>query len=90
MAIGDGNQENDPIIIIGPFKSCQCDTFSYDGAFKLLQLIERVKDWARESYWPWYCEAIVEPVKMVKGQPMAQKDKADENMDAEERETWEN
>ena len=50
MAIGDGNQETDRIIIIGPFETCRCTTNTYYGAFKLLQLMERVKDWARKVY----------------------------------------
>ena len=89
MAIGEGNNEADPIIIVGPFRTCQCDTLTYFGAFRLLQLVERVKDWAREVYWPWYCGAVIEPLKSVKCQPIAQGEKADEAVDAEEREALE-
>ena len=89
MAIGEGNNEADPIIIVGPLRTCQCDTISYYGAFRLLQLVEKVKDWAREVYWPWYCDAVIEPLKLAKGQPIAQGEKADEAVDAEEREALE-
>ena len=89
MAIGDGNQESDPIIIIGPFETCRCTTNSYFGAFRLLQLIERVKDWARERYWPWYCGAVIEPLKLVQDQPMTQEERAAEAADVEEREELE-
>ena len=89
MAIGDGNQETDPITIIGPFETCRCTTNSYFGAFRLLQLVERVKDWAREAYWPWYCEAVIEPLKLVQDQPMTQEESAAEAADVEEREALE-
>ena len=89
MAIGDGILEGDPIIILGPFEDCQCETLSYVGAFKLLQLIERVKDWARDSYWPWYQDKIIEPLKLGQGRPVTQEEKADERMDDEEREELE-
>ena len=52
MAIRDGNLEEDKIIILSPLRDYQCDTLSYVRAFRLLQLIERVKDWAWPSYWP--------------------------------------
>ena len=89
MAIGDGNQETDPILILGPFETCRCTTNSYFGAFKLLQLIERVKDWAREKYWPWYCEVVIEPLKLVQDQPMTQEESTAEAADVEEREQLE-
>ena len=89
MAIGSGNQETDPIIIVGPFDTCRCTTNSYFGPFKLLQLIERVKDRAREAYWPWYCEAVIEPLKLVQGQLMTQEESAAEAADVEEREELE-
>lgn len=84
MAVGDGNHETDPIHIIGPFPASHCETKSHFGAFKLLQLMERVKDWAREEYWPWYCKAIVEPLKLVQGQPMTQEESAAEAADGAE------
>ena len=86
MAIGDGNNEADPIIIVGPFRTCQCDSLTYFGAFRLLQLVERIKDWARDVYWPWYCEAVIEPLKLMKGQPIPQQERTEEEMDTEERE----
>ena len=89
MAIGDGNQETDRIIIISPFETCRCTTNTYYGAFKLLQLMERVKDWAREVYWPWYCEAVIEPLKLVASMPITEEEKAAEAADIEEREEME-
>ena len=89
MAIGDGNYETDPIKIFGPFETCRCTTNSYFEAFKLLQLIERLKNWAREAYWPWYCETIIEPLKLVQGQPMTQEESAAEAVDVAEREELE-
>ena len=89
MAIGEGNEATDPVLIIGPFRECQCDTTSFFGVFKLLQLMERVKDWARDVYWPWYCETVIEPLKLLKGQPRTQEEKADETVDKAEREELE-
>ena len=89
MAVGNGNQETDPIIIIGPFASCHCDTTTYFGVFNLLQLIERIKKWARERYWPWYCQVVVEPLKLVQDLPTTQEESAAEAMDVAEREELE-
>lgn len=89
MAIGNGNQETDPIFILSPFETCQCKTTNYIGAFKLLQLIKRVKDWAREEYWPWYCQVVVKPLKLVQGLPITQEESAAEAMDIAEREELE-
>lgn len=30
--------------------------------FKLLRLIERLKSWAREIYWPWLKMEILDPL----------------------------
>ena len=76
MAMGNSNQETDPVAVIGPFETFRCTINSYFGAFKLLQLIERVKDWVRDVYWPWYCKTIIEPLKIVQGRPMTQEESA--------------
>ena len=89
MALGDGNGEADPITILGPFPTCQCITRNYPGAFGLLRLMEKIKDWAREVYWPWYCEAVIEPLKLVKDQPLTQEEETDKAVDVEEREALE-
>ena len=89
MAIGNCNQEADSITIIGPCTECNCSTLSYFGVFKLLQLMEKIKDWAREVYWPWYCKVVVEPLKLAKGQPLTQEEENDTAVDVEEREALE-
>lgn len=59
MAVGLGNRPKDEISVFGPLEGCAVDTRSPFGAFKLLRLMERVKDWARHVYWPWYCRVVV-------------------------------
>lgn len=65
--IGKGNEEKDPIFAVGPIHTCTCDTSTYFGTFKLMRLIERVTQWARETYWPWYCKTVIEPLKSLGG-----------------------
>ena len=54
-----------PILVYGPISACSCDTSSYFGIFKVLRLIERIKAWAQEKYWPWYCKAVIEKTKLA-------------------------
>ena len=63
MAVGFGDTAKDRIVVFGPVSSCTIDTSNYFGAFKLLRLIERVKEWARDKYWVWYCENVLETLK---------------------------
>ena len=86
VAIGEGNKEEDGILILGPIRSCHCTTAGYADAFKLLQLIERVKDWARTVYWPWYKEIIVEPLKLLKGLPVSNEERVERAIDEAEKE----
>ena len=78
VAFGDGNKEGDPVIILGPIQSMHCYMLTYFGTFKLLQLLERVKDWAREVCWPWYRERVIEPLKLVKDRPRTAEEAAAE------------
>ena len=86
IAFGHGNNEDDDIIILGPLEQCQCQLLSDFGVFKLLRLIERVKDWARETYWPWYCDRVIEPLKLIYGRPLPAEKEMAEAEDREERE----
>lgn len=52
ITVGMGNEWQDEIGIYGPIKACNVDTSGYLGVFKLLRLTERIKLWARETYWP--------------------------------------
>ena len=63
MAIGRGNSSDDEISIIGPLHSYTADTASFVGVFKLLRLMEDIKQWAGERYWPWYLINILDPLK---------------------------
>jgi hypothetical protein len=66
MAFGDGNSMNDKISIIGPVPGCNVTTETYYDSFKLLRLEERIKTWARETYWPWFRDALLKPLKTAK------------------------
>ena len=66
-ATGKGARAGDKIYILGP--RCACDTFDDHGTFRLLQLQERVKDWARSEMWPWYCRHVID--QMIKKQALA-------------------
>lgn len=63
MAVGDGNKSGDDILIFGPIPLCSVTTNNYFGTFKLLRLLERVKEWARRTYWPWFCDAVMKPLR---------------------------
>ncbi|KAL9098026.1 MAG: hypothetical protein Q9163_006229 [Psora crenata] len=63
MALGKGIEEASEINIFGPFRTCAVDTRTYFSVFKLLRINERIKLWAREQYWPWFCEAVLDPLK---------------------------
>lgn len=86
VAVGQGNEEEDGILILGPIKSCECSSKGYVETFRLLQLLERVKEWARTEYWPWYLEVVVEPLKLLKGQPVSNEERVESAMDQAEKE----
>ena len=67
VAIGDGNEAGDRIGIFGPIRDCILGTYGYYGVFKLLRIVERIKQWAREKYWPWFCRTVIEPCKGMGG-----------------------
>ena len=87
VAYGDGNDERDDVFVVGPFALCQCQLNNDFGVFKLLRLIDRVKHWGREYYWPWYCDTIIEPLKSIKGEPPTDAEKTAEEEDRQERES---
>lgn len=60
IAYGEGNKKTDKIYIYGPIDSCEISTRNYFEAFKLLRLMERVKKWARETFWEWYVRAVLD------------------------------
>ena len=78
VAFGEGNGEEDPIAILGPIDQLQCEMLTYHGTFRLLQLMERFRDWARNTYWPWYCKRIVEPLKLTMNQSATEVEASEE------------
>ena len=66
-AAGIGNGAKDPIWVFGPMLGCTIETMSWLGAFKLLQLVERVKEWTRDVYWPWFCKEVMAPLTVDRG-----------------------
>ena len=66
-AAGMGNGVKDPIRVFGPILGCTIETRSWLGAFKLLQLIERVKEWMRDVYWPWFYKEVMAPLRFDRG-----------------------
>ena len=69
MAIGRGNKAEDEISIIGPLQGYTVDTTGFLGAFKLLRLMENIKQWAKEQYWSWYVKTIIDPLKGLTKSP---------------------
>ena len=63
VAYGHGNNTTDDIYILGPLPGLNIGTSSYLDAFRLLQFDERVKNWAKHTYWPWFRDRIMEPLK---------------------------
>lgn len=86
IAFGVSNKFHDEIHILGPVEALSCSISSWHNTFKLLQLEERIKDWARRVYWPWYCRAIIDPLKRVIDLPKTQEEVLDEAQDDAERE----
>ena len=63
IAYGQGNKETDDVYILGPLPRLNIGTQSYLEAFRLLKFDERVKNWAKSTYWPWFRDRIMEPLK---------------------------
>lgn len=87
IAFGDGNNEEDPVIILGPMRPLLCQMLTYFDVFKLLRLIERVKYWARTTYWPWYYSSVIKSLKLIKGLPPTEAETKAEAEDTAERES---
>ena len=66
-AVGMGNGLKDPIWVFGPMLGCTIETRTWLGAFKLLQLIERVKKWTRDVYWPWFYKEVMTLLRVNRG-----------------------
>ena len=49
IAYGEGNGVGDPVRILGPLDGGAVSTRGLVGVFKLLQLVERIKKWARDT-----------------------------------------
>ncbi len=62
-AVGVGNTLVSPIHIFGPLPGCSCSTSNHEEIFKLLRIVAQVKTWAKEDYWPWFKERVLEPMK---------------------------
>ena len=63
VAYGHGNKTTDDIYILGPPPGLNLGTSSYLEAFRLLQFDKRVKKWAKDTYWPWFRDKIMDPLK---------------------------
>ena len=63
IAIGNGNRAGDPVYMLGPVLQCDYHENSIVGVFRLLRLQERIKDWVKATFWPWYCQTILNPVR---------------------------
>ena len=87
IAFGDGNNEEDPVIILGPMRPLLCQMVTYFDVFKLLRLIERMKHWARTIYWPLYYSSVIKPLKLINGLPPTEAEIIAEAEDTEERES---
>lgn len=66
VAFGEGNGMNDKLSIVGPVPGCNVTTETHYDSFKLLRLEERIKTWARDTYWPWFRDALLKPLKASK------------------------
>ena len=86
MAVGNGNREEDSVLVLGPFPTCYCNTSTSIGAFRLLRLMERVKVWARATYWIWLKNVVIEPLKGMKGLPLTVEEVTEEAVDASDQE----
>ena len=45
--------------IFGPIGSISADTSSYYGVFKLMDMIEKMKEYGKQTYWPWLLEDVL-------------------------------
>lgn len=67
VALGKGNEAADEVCMYGPVRGATCPSYDFVGVFKLLRLCERIKDWTRDEYWPWFCKKVLDPLKGVSG-----------------------
>lgn len=52
-------------IIIGPFASL--NTWNYTGIFGILALLQRIRAYGQEIYWPWLEARLLKPLQERKG-----------------------
>lgn len=84
IAFGIGNNAGDPIQILGPLDTLDCSTTSWLGKFRLLQLLERIEEWARDTCWNEYCDVVLPGLK---AQPMSREEAREEQADVWEAES---
>lgn len=59
--------------VYGPFSILEVSTKDIAGSFKLLRLMERVKAYGRDIYWPWIEKYLLEPlVSGRQNEPLAE------------------
>ncbi|KAE8153589.1 hypothetical protein BDV25DRAFT_21724 [Aspergillus avenaceus] len=51
----------DRIYVDGPIESLGASTRTYYGIFKLVDLVQRLSEYARDVYWPWMRSEILNP-----------------------------
>ena len=49
------------------------------GCSSCLRLCERIKDWARDELWPWFCNKVLDPLNGVSGIDDGDRDKDEES-----------
>lgn len=63
VACGVGDDPGDTIRIFGPVRNIPNKTESLIDVFEMLQLMERIKQWVREEYWPWFRDHVMQALK---------------------------
>ncbi|KAK5019301.1 hypothetical protein LTR39_000457 [Cryomyces antarcticus] len=53
------HEGQDRVYVEGPIETLAVSTRSYYGIFKLLDLINRVKEFAERVYWPWLRDEVL-------------------------------
>jgi len=61
VAFGESDEETAPIVILGPMNiDNKGSTSDLLGIFRLFRLMQMLKTWATEVYWPWFTKHIME------------------------------
>lgn len=63
VAFGAGDSPEDTIRIVGPIPGIPNSTESLIDVFKMLQLVECIKQWVREEYWPWFRDDVMKALE---------------------------